>query len=57
MFFPEQGEEMSPLGPLVAEATQEGYTTKKTESGEFPRPYHGYFFKILKGQGKNSPGV
>jgi len=50
-----EGEEMSPFGPLVAEATQEGYTVKKTQSGQ-STPYHGYFFKILKRQGKNAPG-
>ena len=49
------GKELSPFGPLVAEATQEGYTGKKTQSGQ-PKPYHGYVFKILKRQGQNAPG-
>jgi hypothetical protein len=48
-------EEQSPLGPLFAEATGEGYTLRKKEIGQ-PKPYHGYFFKVLKGQGKNAPG-
>jgi len=48
------GEEVSPLGPLFARATEEGYTFKK--KGEKPAPYHGYYFKILKGQGSNAPG-
>ncbi len=47
------GEEASPLGPLVAHATEEGYTVRK---GEKPSPYHGYYFKILKSQGSDAPG-
>jgi hypothetical protein len=49
-----EGEEASPFGPLSARADQEGYTRKtKTEK---PSPYHGYYFRILKAQGKNAPG-
>ena len=48
------GEEKSPLGPLFARATEEGYTFKK--KGEKSAPYHGYYFKILKSQGSNAPG-
>lgn len=47
-----EGEEQSPLGPLFAMAKQEGY---KKKSGGEPTPYHGYFYKILKSQGKNAP--
>lgn len=46
------GEEESPLGDFAAKATQEGY--KKTSNK--PVPYHGYYFKVLKVQGKNAPG-
>ncbi len=49
-----EGEETSPLGPLAAQAREEGYTRKK--AGSQPSPYHGYFYKILKAQGKNAPG-
>ena len=49
-----EGEEPSPLGPFAARAFQEGYMSKK--SGDKPSPYHGYFYKILKAQGKNAPG-
>jgi hypothetical protein len=49
-----QGEEQSPLGPFAARAVQAGYTPKKP--GDKPVPYHGYFYKILKAQGKNAPG-
>ena len=49
-----EGEEPSPLGPFAAQARKEGYTRKK--AGNQPSPYHGYFYKILKAQGKNAPG-
>jgi hypothetical protein len=48
------GDEVSPLGPLVARATEEGYTLGK--KGEKPTPYHGYYFRILRSQGSNAPG-
>ena len=44
-----EGEEESPFGPLIAEATKGGYTSKTS-------PYHGYYYKILKEQGKNAQG-
>ncbi len=49
-----EGEEQSPLGPLAAQAVKEGYTGRKP--GDNPVAYHGYFYKILKAQGKNAPG-
>ncbi|HXX35272.1 MAG TPA: DUF2950 domain-containing protein [Thermodesulfobacteriota bacterium] len=49
-----EGEPQSPLGPLVAKAATEGY------SGERPvgrrSPYHGYYYRILKAQGKYASG-
>jgi Protein of unknown function (DUF2950) len=45
------GQPESPLGTLVARATAEGYPK---DSG--PRPYHGYYFRMLKGQGSNAKG-
>ncbi len=46
-------EPLSPLGPLLATATQEGYT----RSASRPlAPYHGYFYRILTRQGKDAPG-
>ncbi|MBU6479025.1 MAG: DUF2950 family protein [Nitrospirae bacterium] len=46
-------EPLSPLGPLLAAATNEGYT----ESATRPlAPYHGYFYRILTKQGKDAPG-
>jgi hypothetical protein len=45
-----EGEEESPLGPLVAQAAKEGYANPNLQ------PFHGYYFKILKGQGKHANG-
>lgn len=44
------GDPASPLGALVADAAGEGY--KKGEKS--PTPYHGYLYRMLKGQGKNA---
>jgi Protein of unknown function (DUF2950) len=50
------GEKESPLGQLVARAKEEGYMQKRTEGDSGPRPYHGYYFHILKQQGPSAPG-
>jgi len=47
------GQNESPLGPLVAAAALEGYGKK---TGGKPAAYHGYHYRILKGQGKAAPG-
>jgi len=47
------GEEPSPLGPLVAQAREQGYF--KNTSSE-PVPYHGYYFKMLTAQGLHAQG-
>ncbi len=47
----EEDEEQSPLGPLLARAAQEGYGAENNLS-----PFHGYYFKILKEQGKDAKG-
>ena len=44
----------SPLGPLVASATAEGYRVAEPDAG--PRPYHGYLYRILTAQGPRAPG-
>ena len=44
------GEEQSPLGPLVAQAAKEGYANPELN------PFHGYYFRVLKGQGKHAKG-
>jgi hypothetical protein len=47
-----QGQPKSPLGPLVAFATDEGYNAKPTARA----PFHGYDFRMLKKQGTHAPG-
>ena len=46
-----QGEDPSPLGELIAEATKQGYRV-----GVGRTPFHGYYFKILTRQGPAAPG-
>jgi hypothetical protein len=50
-----ENEEPSPLGPLVAAAVKEGYGMRKS-AAEAPKPYHGYYYRLLKEQGPNAPG-
>jgi hypothetical protein len=45
-------EDVSPIGPLMAQATAEGYAGSKAR-GE---PFHGYQFRILSMQGPDAPG-
>ena len=47
-----EGEIRQPTGSVSAQAAAEGYTKKD----EKPIPYHGYYYKILKGQGMSAPG-
>jgi hypothetical protein len=44
-----EGEKGSPFGPLAAKAAREGYSKENTA-------LHGYYFKILKAQGKDGDG-
>jgi hypothetical protein len=50
-----EGEDPSPIGPLVALARTEGYSRARNPMGK-PLPYNGYYLKIIKGQGANAPG-
>jgi hypothetical protein len=52
---PELDGEISPLGPFMANAQGEGYMKSNREKSG-PQPFHGYYFKILKRQGKHAPG-
>lgn len=45
-----EGEEESPIGPLYADSTDE-----RLQNAD-PQPFHGYYFRILEGQGKSAPG-
>jgi hypothetical protein len=57
LFWPAKpGEELSPLGPLVAQAHSEGYHHTASMLNEEQAPYHGYYFKILTRQGRHAPG-
>lgn len=57
MFWsPDLDGEISPLGPFAADAANEGYSIRRKNSDTGPRPFHGYLFKILTGQGKHAPG-
>jgi hypothetical protein len=53
-WVPEEGEDGSPLAPLVAQAQEEGYPGAQA-SGK-PQAYFGYYFRVLTSQGPNSPG-
>ena len=54
LYWPtEPGGTESPIGPLIANAVTEGY--KRGTQGE-PKPFHGYLYKVLTGQGKDAPG-
>jgi len=45
-----EGEQPSPMGPLMAAAAAEGY------AGGQGGPYHGYRYRILTAQGESAPG-
>jgi DUF2950 family protein len=49
----ERGEKRSPLGALAARAAKEGYSVDPKEGA---RPFHGYYFRILTGQGRKARG-
>ncbi len=57
LFWPAKpDEELSPLGPFVAQARVEGYHRTARMLNDEQAPYHGYYFKILTRQGKHAPG-
>jgi len=47
-----EGQPKSPLGPMAAFATNEGYTVKPDSHV----PFHGYYFHMLTRQGSHAPG-
>jgi len=49
-----EGEPQSPLGPLAAAASSGGYARRGP--GEQPRPFQGYFFRMLESRGPDAPG-
>jgi hypothetical protein len=46
------GQTESPLGPLAADASNEGYSS----DAQGPSPYHGYFFQMITKQGPLAKG-
>ncbi len=46
------GSWQGPVGEVVARAIAEGYRDRPEER---PQPFHGYYFKVLKGQGPAAP--
>lgn len=53
---PDLDGEISPLGPLVANAQGKGYDLGSRNTDDSPEPYNGYYFKILMAQGSHAPG-
>lgn len=47
-----ENEPESPIGPLVAHATDEGYGGQQ----DSPQPFHGYFYHVLTAQGAAAKG-
>jgi hypothetical protein len=39
------GDEQSPFGPLIAQATEEGYSE---HAGHRQEPFFGYYYRIIK---------
>jgi hypothetical protein len=57
LFWPtNSGAELSPLGPLIAQARVDGYHRAAKMLDDAQAPYHGYYYKILTRQGKSAPG-
>lgn len=53
LYWPTTGAEpASPLGELVVRASAEGYSKGKDKAS----PYHGYYFRMLLGQGPHAAG-
>ncbi len=57
LFWPtELDGELSPLGPLVAQAQLGSYDLEARAATPSREPFHGYCYKILQRQGKHAPG-
>ena len=53
LYWPEApGQPRSPLGPLAAKATADGYKADPAHH----QPFHGYYFAMLTKQGSDAPG-
>lgn len=49
----DSGKAESPIGPLMTFASSEDYAKAHISQ---PKPFHGYYFRLLNRQGKNAPG-
>ena len=55
LYWPTKPDQVqSPIGPLLANARAGGYG-EKNQPGK-REPYHGYYYRIIKKQGKDAPG-
>ncbi|MEE8251946.1 MAG: DUF2950 domain-containing protein, partial [Gemmatimonadales bacterium] len=50
----DDNQELSPFGPLLADAA--AYLEKAKTTGKANLPFHGYYYRILTGQGAYPPG-
>jgi hypothetical protein len=48
--------QISPFGPLAADAQAHGSDSKAKDQSAGPRAFHGYFFRVLTRQGSHAPG-
>ena len=51
---PEDDAPESPIGDFVARAAADGYAIAGEAAA--PEPFHGYYYRVLTGQGANAPG-
>ena len=57
LYYPTKaGEPSSPLGAIYASARAAGYGKGKADAAGTTPVYHGYHYRILKGQGPDAPG-
>lgn len=55
LYWPDEpGTEISPIGPMLARASADGYNMGDGDTP--PDPYLGYYFRVLQGQGPDAPG-
>src|SRR5262245_19549698 len=55
LYWPsKRGQPRSPLGDLVAQAARDGQPRDPAHAGQ--TPFHGYYFRIVNGQGTSAPG-
>jgi hypothetical protein len=55
LYWPDElGTAVSPIGPLMARASADGYSMGDGDTP--PDPYLGYYFRVLQSQGPDAPG-